>query len=71
MGQAKRRGTFDQRKAIAIEKATIEYETRIQKERKILANMTNEERQNKRRRELIMQQLLSYYAALGIPSYKI
>jgi len=71
MGQAKRRGTFDHRKAVAIEKTIIERENRIQKERERIANMTEEECQHKRAKELAVIQLMSYCASLGIQLHKI
>jgi len=71
MGQAKRRGTFNQRKAVAVEKIGIDRELFKQQERERLANMTKEARQAKRDKELAFAQYISMCLFLGELPYKI
>ena len=65
MGQAKRRGTYQERRTIAIEKAGIDREEfkrlKLAKE----AAMTKEQRQKKHDAEIALMQLMASYLSMG------
>lgn len=71
MGAAKRRGTFEQRKAAAIKRDGIKREERKRIEAEKQAAMTKEERQQHRDRELAQIEFMARCLALGYMPYII
>lgn len=71
MGQAKRRGTYEQRKASAILLVGIEREERKRLEVKRLAEMTEEERQRRRDAEIRRKQMIDICLSVGVVPYVI
>jgi len=69
MGQAKRRGTYEQRKESAIILAGIEREERKRLESKRLVEMTEEERKRKRDRERVLTRMMAACLSVGVVPY--
>jgi len=65
MGQAKRRGTYQERRVLAIEKAGIEREEYKRLKAAELAAMTEEQRQKRRDAEIAWVQLMSACLSMG------
>ncbi len=71
MGQAKRRGTYHERRALAIEKAGIEREESKRLKLAKEAAMTEEQRQKRRAAEIAWVQLISFCLSQGTIPYRL